>query len=181
MVFYVWFLLPQWPSGWSEPELPVRKSGRLIGSWRRRKKLTKTCSAVVGTRTSAQPPDGVSLVSGDVPKEFADRRLLRRRSAASSTERAQTSWSYADRYLPKDVGDGVQEPTLRLLGRFPAAHKQNQNRQPGAAMFVYDSPPGAPTHVSAGGCSLASRPKALMFRRSLHNNNNHNKSEIMKP
>lgn len=49
-------------------------SGKLIRS--DQLVLTKTWRAVEGTRTSAHPPEGASVLSGEVLKELALRRLL---------------------------------------------------------------------------------------------------------
>ncbi len=45
-----------------------------------KEKLTKTCSAVEGTRTSVHV-DGASAGSGDELNEFTERRLLRERKS----------------------------------------------------------------------------------------------------
>lgn len=52
--------------------------------------LTKTCSAVEGTRTSAHTPEGASAFSGDVLNELALRRLLRKRSKSPHTIQSDT-------------------------------------------------------------------------------------------
>lgn len=68
------------PSEQSE-RVSLAKRVRPARNWRL---LTNTCSAVHGTRTSAHTPDGASVLSGEVLKELAVRRLLRKRSQLDS-------------------------------------------------------------------------------------------------
>lgn len=81
-----------------------------------------------GTRTSAHIPDCVSVDSGEELKELVLRRLLRGATAQTGLGMAQRLsgrvWAEPVSYVPKDVGDGVKQPSRGRLRGFPANTKE---------------------------------------------------------